>query len=549
MKLPFIAAAALLLAQAGARAAEWQWSAPVEAVTVAETNAHPRAFLWIPPDCRRVRAVVVGQHNMLEEGILEHPYFRQTLADLGIAEVWVTPGLDLVFRFDQGAGEHFDSMMKALAEVSGYSELAIAPVVPMGHSAAASYPWNFAAWNPARTLAALSVHGDAPLTNRTGSGRPNPDWGDRKIDGVPGLMAMGEYEWWNDRLLPALAFHAAHPQAPVSFLRDAGHGHFDFSDQLVRYLALFVRKAAFYRLPLEEEPPGQPVALRPVDPKQGWLVDCWRADRGPAAPPAPYAEYTGDRAQAFWCFDREQAFAMRDYDQQKGKQPQLTGFAQGDEVPSQKPGSFDQDHLKFQPLDDGISFRLRGIFLPTVPAGNPERWTGLPAGSPIGHAGGGGPVTISRVCGPVLQTGPETFSIRFYRMGMDNQRRSNEIWLIAAHPGDDRFKSAVQQASLHFPLRNTEGAEQRITFPPIPDQTNAAAGLKLNATSDSGMPVYYYVREGPAEIDGDTLRFTAIPPRSKFPMRVTVVAWQYGRAAAPKVKTAEPVERAFNLAR
>jgi hypothetical protein len=47
-------------------AAEWQWSAPVEGVVSDETGKAPRAFLWIPPDCGRVRGVVVGQHNMEE---------------------------------------------------------------------------------------------------------------------------------------------------------------------------------------------------------------------------------------------------------------------------------------------------------------------------------------------------------------------------------------------------------------------------------------------------------------------------------------------------
>lgn len=71
--------------------------------------------------------------------------------------------------------------------------------------------------------------------------------------------------------------------------------------------------------------------------------------------------------------------------------------------------------------------------------------------------------------------------------------------------------------------------------------------MKLNAVSSANVPVYYYVREGPAEIEGNTLRFTAIPPRAKFPLRVTVVAWQWGRSIEPKLKTADPVERSFNL--
>jgi hypothetical protein len=91
-----------------ARPAEWQWSVPVESVTSPETDDHPRAFLWIPPDCRRVRGVIVGQHNMIEEGILEHPALRKALAETGMAAVWVSPPFDGTFRFDRGAGGHFE---------------------------------------------------------------------------------------------------------------------------------------------------------------------------------------------------------------------------------------------------------------------------------------------------------------------------------------------------------------------------------------------------------------------------------------------------------
>ena len=71
--------------------------------------------------------------------------------------------------------------------------------------------------------------------------------------------------------------------------------------------------------------------------------------------------------------------------------------------------------------------------------------------------------------------------------------------------------------------------------------------LSLGATSDCGLPVSYYVKEGPAEIVGNKLVFTSIPPRSRFPLKVTVVAWQYGLAG--RVQTAEPVERSFYIVR
>jgi hypothetical protein len=109
----------------------WQWSVP---------DGQARAYLWIPDNCQQVRAVVVANHNMIEQGILEHPTMRQTLTDLGFAEVWVVPAMDGTFDFNKGAGEHFQKIMDALATESGYDELRTALVVPIGHSACATYP-------------------------------------------------------------------------------------------------------------------------------------------------------------------------------------------------------------------------------------------------------------------------------------------------------------------------------------------------------------------------------------------------------------------------
>lgn len=525
-----------------ALAAEWQWSAPIATVTSPETQDHPRAFLWIPPNCKRVRAVVVGQHNMEEEPILEHPLFRTALADLGFAEVWVSPGFDLSFRFDQGAGEHFNTMMKALAEESGYTELEWAPVVPIGHSAAASFPWNFAAWNSARTLAVISVSGQWPIYRD----QSMPDWGGRTIDGVPGLVTMGEYEWAESRAAEGLKQRAKLPRLPLSMLAEPGGGHFDVSDAKVAFLALYLKKAAEYRLPADIAP-GRPVELKPIDPvHQGWLVQRWRRDRQPGVPAASLEDYRGEKEDAFWCFDEEHARATEAFEaRMRGGKEQLVGYLQDGQVVGQDPNLHAQVNLQFHPVGDGMTFKLTGTFLDTVPKGRPERWTGLSAGSPIAHARDGGPVLLSRICGPVIQTAADTFAIRFDRMGMKNVRRSNEIWLLATHHGDVEFRRAVQQSVMHFPLWNTEGAPQQITFPSISDQPAGVRSLKLNATSDVGSEVHYYVREGPAEIDGDTLRFTPIPPRAKIPVKVTVVAWQWGRTIDPKLQTAQPVSRSF----
>ena len=109
---------------------------------------------------------------------------------------------------------------------------------------------------------------------------------------------------------------------------------------------------------------------------------------------------------------------------------------------------------------------------------------------------------------------------------------------------DAKDPRAVQQAVIPIP-KNAQGRDQVIDFPPIADQVAGAGAVRLTASSSAGLPVRYYVREGPAEVVGDQIKLLPIPPRAKFPVKVTVIAWQWGRAAEPKVKTAELVERSF----
>ncbi|HEY5508915.1 MAG TPA: hypothetical protein VIK29_09600 [Paludibacter sp.] len=517
--------------------AEWQWSAQVKSVVSSEINDHPRAFLWIPANCKQVRGVVVGQHNMLEEGILENATFRKTLTELGFAEVWVTPVINLVFDFNNGAGDQFNDMMQALATESGYKELEFAPVVPIGHSAAASYPWNFAAWNPERTLAVLSIHGDAPLAKHTGSGRPNPDWGKRTIEGVPGLMIEGEYEWWEERIQPALDYKTNHPQAPISFLADAGCGHFDISDEMIDYISLFLKKAAKFRLPAQM-PLDNPAKLIPVDPSKGWLSPRFHPDTKPEAPAAPYAKYKGNAKDAFWYFDKEIAVAAEKYyASSRFKKTQYVACVQDGNMLDRN-GEMAGANVQFKPLADGVSFKLSAVLLDSLP--KDKQAIKLSGNANV-------KVKISRICGPVVKTADDTFAVSFYRMGFNNNRRSNDIWLMAHSLGDKNYKGASLQCGFRIPLPYKEGLDQQINFPTIPNQKEGISSLKLNATSTSGMPVYYYVQEGPAEISGNTLRFTGIPPRSKFPLKVTVVAWQYGRSIEPKVKSAEPISQFFYI--
>lgn len=516
--------------------AVWQWSTQIKSETSSETNDHPRAFLWIPPDCNHVRGIVVGMHNMQEEGIFENETFRKTMTEIGFAEIWVTPGLDPLFDPAKGAQIAFDEILDSLAIISGYSELKYAPIIPIGHSAYASYPWNFGVLNPERTLAMISVHGDAPQTNLTGCGRPNLDWGDRTIDDIPGLMVMGEYEWWEDRLKPAIDYKNRYPQSPISLLADAGHGHFDHSDMLIDYLALFIKKAARYRLSDQRQTNKGVSKMNPIDPRDGWLADRWHKDEKPYSSPAPYHSYQGNKETAFWYFDKEIAGRTEAYyATARGKKEQYIGFMQNGELIPFDMQAHARMFVKFMPENDGLTFHVTPVFTDTLRSRLSDDHSEK------------GKIRLDRICGPVEKMNDTTFTVRFYRMGFDNPKRTGDGWLIASHPGDDTYKSSVQQLNIRIPYPHTQGIRQQITFPALNNVRTETRSILPNATSDSGLPVYYYVKEGPAEMKDGKVVLTKIPPRSRFPVKVTVVAWQYGLNGDLKIQTAEPVERSFYI--
>jgi hypothetical protein len=523
-----------------ASAAEWQWSVPVPPLPD-HTNETPRAFLWIPPDCERVRGVVFGHHNMEEEGVFEHPAFRSTLAELGFAAVWVAPTFDRNFRFDQGAGEKFDAMMTGLAELSGYPELTNAPLVPVGHSAAASMPWYIAAWKPERVIAGVSFSGQWPYVPDPNNA---PHVAGRNIDSVPGIVSQGEYEWVDETILRGLKVRAEHPQMPLSALGCPADGHFVALDEKIALLALYVKKAAHYRLPNNYS--GGAVKLNPIDvTKTGWLAERYATDKNPSAPAAPVGEFKGAATNTFWYFDGELAQAVEVFQQKQRGKPALLGYVQDGQIVPQKNGTHQQVTLKFLPQEDGMAFKLTGAFLDTVPEGRPARWAGKNAGESIAVPQTKIPIEIVRITGPVQKLSADTWRVAFNRASFLGDRRGNEAWFAAVWPGDGDYKRAVQQAMLPIPRRLSEGKPQTIDFPKPDHQKLGAKTLKLKATSDAGLPVSFFVREGPAEIEGDTLKFTTIPPRAKFPVKITVAACQFGKAVAPKIQSADPVFQEF----
>jgi hypothetical protein len=289
-----------------------------------------------------------------------------------------------------------------------------------------------------------------------------------------------------------------------------------------------------YRLP-KTSAIGQPVKLIPVDPEKGWLANRWHKDRLPEAIAAPNKLYVGDRDSAFWYFDKDMAKLTENiYARQRGKKEQYLGYVQ-----NQKLLEFNLKHFarylgKFEPEADGLTFHISPIFTDSLHAKRANNHSTTKT-------------VISRICGPVEKVNDTTFTVRFSRMGLNNVKRTADMCLIMANDGDAIYKSAVQQMYIHIPYPNKEGVEQAIKFDSIPNINRRIKSVDLHATASSGMSVYYYVQEGPAELKNGKLVLTTIPPRAKFPVKVTVVAWQYGRSIEPKVQTAESVSRTFYI--
>lgn len=503
--------------------AQWQWRVSVSDWISGETGTSPDAFLWIPENCQKVNAVMFANQNMDEETLFELPSFRKHLSEMGIALIWFAPMLEQQWDVKTGVQQSFDNTLRALAEVSGYDEIATSPLIPFGHSAQATMPWNFAAWNPNRTLCIISFHGDAPRTNLCGYGRENLEWGrTRNIDGIPSIMIVGEYEWWDARVLPALAFKMKYPGSCISFLGDAGRGHFDVSEQTADYIALFIRKTLETRPDLEK-----------IKPEDGWLAQWWRPSDKKRAAAAPVNKYKGNPHEAFWYFDKEMAkLAEQRYTATRHKQPTYLNFRQNGKLLNYD----DNQHIKtravFSPEADGITYHLNVQFTDSTHNNLSDNHPDIKP-------------SIKRICGPVKVINDSTFRVDFYRIGINNSKRSWDMVLCAEAPGNRIYKESVQQIEIKLPGRHENGKRQTIFFPSIDDVPEGTESIALNATTDRNLPVSYFVKEGPAVVEGNNLIITGIPPRSKFPVKVVVVAWQYGKTG--EVNTAEPVEQTFYI--
>lgn len=535
VKIPILVAAGLLLsgiAVLPARADDvWQYS-----VRVGQDPLR-RAYLWVPPKVQRVRGVILGVQNMLEQPMFEDDIIRRAAADSGLAIVWLSPRDDFddknqpirTFNPPKDAAQSVQTILAALARESGYPEIADAPLIVTAHSASTPFVYGIAAAMPSRIIAIFPYKG----------------WIEHMTPGIPTLHVTSEYaevggekwgEVWRKDTQSSLKERSAGDDLLVSEFAEIGNGHFEWNPDVAPVLAMFIRKAVQYRLPAHE-PQSGPVPLNVLDPKSGWLIDPDKFGTSDGAP-VPYAKWQGDPTKALWYFDEEMARTVNDYMAARlAKKPQVIDFTENGQPVSLEKGGMADLHPTF--LADGATFKVEAGFLDRAPAQ-------IYGGADVGHAQG--PILFKVSSGALRQVGPDTFKVAMRRGGLIQQGSPWEPWIMAYQPGDDQYRRADRPGHPWLNTINRDGRLQTIDFARIGDHRAGVKSLKLHATSDAGLPVQFYVISGPVTLkDDDTLEFQPIPPHSKFPIRVVVAAYQWGLTVEPKVQTAGPVTQEFFL--
>ena len=141
-------------------------------------------YLWIPSQCKRVKAVIISSQNVLEQWLDEHPLIRKTCRENDIAILWSCPGffIDIKEKAKQVNGKNIQTILDTISAISGYTELARVPWISIGHSGTNNLVGELVSNNANRLLAAFKMKGGPGFANNTG---------------VPVMCNAGEYFEWS----------------------------------------------------------------------------------------------------------------------------------------------------------------------------------------------------------------------------------------------------------------------------------------------------------------------------------------------------------------
>ena len=520
-----------------------------------------RAYLWVPEECRKLRGILVLCGNVPEMMLAGHDGIRKVCRDNALGIVWCPQSFMNFKRFgpdkkmaNTEAVAFLQQLLDGLAATSGYPEVATVPWIPIGESGHLLMSDALVETIPGRAIAGIWLKNNhLPPHDRT----------------TPALVVFGTAQEWsqdkpdtnkNTTFLDRWSSNASgyegvvnerknYPDWPLSYAIDGQSGHFDCSEKVASITARFIDNVVKARLPEDGS-----TNLRTVDMTKGFLADM-PAPGHQANPPVAWND-SPEKAMP-WFFDKESAEEAQALGRVNWKaKSQLPAFADtnGTIMPfifngissiaiNAQPKAYTNaatGAVTNAPVvvtdPDGITFHLKGVLLDRIP----ETFVGAGAGEALEKTPGEPVVEWMNGCIEPLGNGA-------FRIAVDRNWPNVATYMAVRQPGTSDVRGVVQPAGVSVKEANSEGTTQKITFEPIQNVKVGTESVQLKATSDSGLPVRFFVDAGPAVIQGDKLVLTKIPANAKLPLTVTIGAWQFGRWAEPKIKKADIVKQSFQI--
>ena len=557
---------------------------------VRDVDSTNGAYLWIPPHTKVVKGIMICINNNIERQVQEYAEIRKVAEKWGLASLilntfrttLLAPPNNLSFDFTiPSAAAKMDSIIHAFAVMSNHPELVNSPFIPMAHSAYMDFPFHVAMRDNTKCIAAIPIKSGvpniynyykvggssyAPAPNNTMKDVPLLFYAQGNLpETIDGMFKNG-----TGRLRPITSSEGAgftgiyrnddgtgvyKPGMEYGgCLKDIYEGHFNAMPRALHIVAMFIDKACAARLPdiYPTDPNVKPV-LKSLDFTKGWLVDqnfFNSKDTTKYRQPAPYTQFKGSKKGTEWYLDEEIArtceqIALKEYFK---KVEQFTilkldgtpdtlfqavysyhakdgaKFLDSTNILRLKVSSFD----KPWPIDTASANTKDSLKVPMKLSTKMLLDTSVTS-LPITN------LPVKTRCNAscykdlgIDSAGNLTFKLRYTRFS-PSPGGYTQSYVSLYKEGNDTVAASLRNVRIDRTQSTMTGFKnQTITFPKINSIDVNTRAVTLKATASSGLPVEYFVRNGPAVIVGNQLVITQMHEGTKFPIPIVVGAYQVG---------------------
>ena len=550
------------------------------------------AYLWIPPHTKVVKGIMVCINNNIERQVQEYSEVRKVAEKWGLASLvlntfrtsLMAPPNNLSFDFTiPSAAAKMDSIIAAFAAMSNHPELVNSPFIPMAHSAYMDFPFHVAMRDNTKCIAAIPIKSGVPniytyykgIGNGGSSSAPATN---HTMKDVPILFYAqgflpetidGMFKNGTGRMRPVTQSNGAgftgiyrnddgtgvyKPGMEYGgCLKDIYEGHFNAMPRALHILAMFIDKACAARLPdvYPTDPTVKPV-LKSLDFTKGWLVDqnFFNAkDTTKYRQPAPYNQFKGSKKGTEWYFDEEMArtceqVAVKEFPKKIEQFTILKLDGTPDTLFEAVYSYHNKDGYKFMDSTNIMKLTVSSFDKPwpidTASANTKDTLkvpmklsTKMLLDTSVTYL----PITnlpVKSRCNASCykDLGNLTFKLRFDRFS-PSAGAYTQSYVSLYKEGNDTVAASLRNVEIVRTQSTMPGFKnQTISFPPVNNIDVNTRAVTLKATASSGLPVEYFVRNGPAVIVGNQLVLTQLHEGTKFPVPIVVGAYQVGTTGA-----------------